>query len=105
LAAHLVLGYHGPLWAPEDISLLGTMPDEEVARRTRRTAGAVRQKREELGIPNPAGNRWTAEGIALLGMLPDREVAQRLGRSLQSVTQKRIKLGIANPFGDRRRRE
>ena len=103
LAAHLVLGYHGPLWAPEDMSLLGTMPDEEVARRTGRTAGAVRQKREELGIPNPAGNRWTAEGIALLGMLPDREVARRLGRSLQSVTQKRIKLGIGNPFDGRRR--
>ena len=103
LAANLVLGYHGPLWAPEDMSLLGTMPDEEVARRTGRTAGAVRQKREELGIPNPAGNRWTAEGIALLGMLPDREVARRLGRSLQSVTQKRIKLGIGNPFDGRRR--
>jgi hypothetical protein len=65
----------------------------------------VRQKREELGLPNPAGKRWSAEGIALLGTLPDREVARRLGRSLQSVTQKRIKLGITNRFDGRKRRE
>lgn len=101
LAANLVLGYHGPLWTAEDVALLGTLPDEDVARQTGRTAGAVRQKREELGIPNPAGNRWTADGVALLGTLPDREVAPRLGRSLSSVTQKRIKLGIANPFDGR----
>jgi hypothetical protein len=51
------LGYHGPLWTPEDIALLGQVSDAVVARRTRRTLGAVRQKREELGIPNPAGGR------------------------------------------------
>jgi hypothetical protein len=103
LGRHLVTGYHGPLWTEEETALLGTVPDGEVARRTGRTAGAVRQKREELRIPNPAGNRWTAEGIALLGTMPDREVARRLGRPLQSVTQKRIKLRIANPFDGRRR--
>jgi hypothetical protein len=82
--------------------LLGTIPDEEVARRTGRTPNAARLMRERLGIPNPAGNRWPREHVALLGTLPDRQVARRLGRSLQSVTQKRIKLGIANPF-DRRK--
>jgi hypothetical protein len=101
LAGNLVLGYHAPHWAPEDVALLGTIPDADVARRTGRTAAAVRQKREELGIPNPGGNRWRAEEIALLGTLPDREVARRVGRSLYSVTQKRIKLGIANPFDGR----
>jgi hypothetical protein len=102
LAANLVTGYHGPRWAPEDIALLGTIPDEEVARRTGRTTGAVRQKREELGIPNPAGNRWRAEEVALLGTRPDREVARRLDRPLRSVTQKRCKLGIPNPFDGRK---
>jgi hypothetical protein len=101
LADYLVTGYHGPLWTPEDIALLGVVPDEELAQRTGRTAGAVRQKREELGIPNPTGNRWLPEHIALLGTLPDREVARKIGRSLQSVTQKRIKLGIANLFDSR----
>ena len=104
LADNLILGYHGPLWTPEDIALLGTLPDEEVARRTGRTVNAVRLKREELGIPNPAGNRWRPEDITLLGTLPDREVARRLGRPLHSVTQKRCKLGIPT-FEDRRRRD
>jgi hypothetical protein len=45
------------------------MADEAVAQRTGQTAGAVRQKREELGLPNPTGNRWAAESIALLGTL------------------------------------
>jgi hypothetical protein len=103
LAQHLVTGCHGPRWTPEDIALLGILPDEEVAARTGRTTGAVRQKREELSIPNPAGNRWRPEDVALLGTLPDTEVARRLGRSLQSVTQKRIKLGIPNPFDGRKR--
>ncbi len=96
LGRNLVTGYHGPLWTPEDIALLGTVPDEDVARKTSRTVEAVRQKREKLGIPNPAGNRWRQDEAALLGTLPDREVARRPGRSLQSVTQKRIKLGITN---------
>jgi hypothetical protein len=98
LARNLVTGYRGDWWAAEDIALLGTAPDEEVARRTGRTAAAVRRKRWALDIPNPAGSRWTAEDMALLGTLPDREVARRVGRSLQSVTQKRIKLGIVNLF-------
>jgi hypothetical protein len=102
LAANLITGYHGPRWAAEDTALLGHVPDAELARRTGRTVGAVRQKREELGIPNLAANRWRYE-VALLGTLPDREVARRLGRSLQSVTQKRIKLGIANSFEGHRR--
>jgi hypothetical protein len=82
---------------------LGTVPDEELAQRTGRSVGAVRQKRGSWASRTPAGNRWRAEEVALLGTLSDRKVARRLGRSLQSVTQKRIKLGIANPFDGRRR--
>jgi transposase-like protein len=52
LAQFLTPGYHGPCWTPEDLALLGTLPDAEVARRTGRTANAVRQKRGLLGIPN-----------------------------------------------------
>jgi hypothetical protein len=51
LAQNLVLGYHGPLWTPEDIALLGTVPDEKVARKTGRTVEAVRIMRTRLGIP------------------------------------------------------
>jgi hypothetical protein len=61
----------------------------------------VRQKREELGIPNPAANTWTAEDIALLGTLPDEAVAARLGRSRAAVTQKRCQPGTPNPSDGR----
>jgi hypothetical protein len=28
LAQYLPTGYHGPLWAPEDVALLGNLPDD-----------------------------------------------------------------------------
>jgi hypothetical protein len=102
LGRTLVTGYRGAWWTPEDFALLGTVPDEEVTRRTGRTADAVRRKRWELAIPNPASHRWTAGEVALLGAEPDKVVAEMVGRSVQAVLQKRIKLGIRNRW-DRRR--
>jgi hypothetical protein len=89
------------LWTAKELALLGTLPDDKVARRTKRTPSAVRQKREELSIPNPTSNRWSVEELDLLGTLPDREVARRIGRSLSRVTQKRCALGIPNPHDGR----
>jgi len=86
LGRYLHTGYHGPRWTPEDIALLGTLHDEEVARRTERIVGAVRQKREELGIPNPASNRWTAEAIALLGTMTDRITVPRSSDRLPIIS-------------------
>jgi hypothetical protein len=57
LGRTLLLGYHGPWWTAKDIALLGKLPDDEVARRTARSAEAVRIKRQRLGIPNPADRR------------------------------------------------
>ena len=37
-----------PWWTKAEVKLLGRVPDEEVARRTRRTVDAVRQKRQAL---------------------------------------------------------
>jgi hypothetical protein len=31
LKRHLHPGYHGPRWTPQELALLGTMPDDEVA--------------------------------------------------------------------------
>ncbi len=94
LAQHLRMAYRDENWTGEEIALLGQLPDTKVARKTGRTQSAVRQKREELGIPNPTSWRWTAEELAFLGTIPDAEVARMLGRSEHSVTQKRWKLGI-----------
>ena len=88
-------------WTPEQLALLGTLPDEQVAERTDRTENAVRIMRERLDIANPTSNRWSADEVALLGTLPDSDVAQEIGRLLQAVTQNRIALGIGNPFDGR----
>ncbi len=40
--------HHGTRWTPEQLALLGTLPDAEVARRTGRTPNAVRIKRERV---------------------------------------------------------
>jgi hypothetical protein len=45
------------LWTTEDLAVLGTMPDAELAGRTGRTVGAVRQKRTELSIPSARDRR------------------------------------------------
>jgi hypothetical protein len=52
-------------WTEEELAVLGQLPDAEVARKVRRTVSAVRQKREELGRPNPMTTHWNAEEIAL----------------------------------------
>jgi hypothetical protein len=43
-----------PWWTPQDVAQLGAFSDDEVAKQTGRSLNAVRQKREALGIPNPA---------------------------------------------------
>ena len=90
-------------WRPEEVALLGTAPDHEIAKRLRRTMDAVQQKRTELGIPTFSRSpfrRWTAEEGALLGAAPDEEIAARIGRSLEAVRTRRRRLGIrALPYG------
>jgi hypothetical protein len=57
LARHIVPGYHGPRWTAKELRLLGTLPDEEVARRTGRTPNAVRRKPELLGTSRVVARR------------------------------------------------
>jgi hypothetical protein len=46
-----------PGWTKEQLALLGTLPDAEVARRTGRTEGAVTHQRNQLGIPTADDRR------------------------------------------------
>jgi hypothetical protein len=39
-------------WAPQEEALLGTATDVEIARRIRRSSGAVSWRRTKLGIPS-----------------------------------------------------
>ena len=97
-----------PRWTEEELALLGTIPDEEVAAQIGRTKMAVYLKRWELGrakyLP-PGGHawRWRKEEVALLGTAPDEEIALKIGRTRRSVYQKRWSLGIASPCDGRRR--
>jgi len=45
----------------EEVALLGTLPDREVAQRLGRSLHSVTQKRIKLGIPNPLGGRRRAK--------------------------------------------
>jgi hypothetical protein len=47
-------------WSRAELRLLGTAPDEEVAARTGRTYGAVRQQRARRGLPNRFDGRRRA---------------------------------------------
>jgi hypothetical protein len=47
----------GPGWTAEELALLGTAPDAEVAAQTGRTEGAVTLKRCRLGIPTACDRR------------------------------------------------
>jgi hypothetical protein len=46
---YLVLGYHGPRWTAYDLALLGTLPDDQVARRNGSTLVDERVTRTRLG--------------------------------------------------------
>jgi hypothetical protein len=89
----------GHWWRAEDLALLGTMPDAEVARRTGRTLDAVQNARTRRGIANCW--EWTEEEIALLGTAPDAEIAARIGRTASAVLQKRFALGF--PMANRQK--
>jgi hypothetical protein len=44
-------------WKPEELAMVGTMPDEELARRIGKTQAAVRACRGRLGRPAPSSER------------------------------------------------
>lgn len=61
-------------WTYEMLSVLGWIPDREIARRFVLTIDEIRVKRREHGIPPKAwGKReWTSQMIADLKVLPNR---------------------------------
>jgi hypothetical protein len=90
--------------SPWQLTLLGTAPDNEVARRIGRTPKAAQVMRSKRGIPNPSGPGWIEGELALLGTAPDAEVAAKVGRTEGAVTLKRCLLGIPT-YLDRRKRD
>ena len=96
----------GLLWTPEELALVGVLPDAEVGRRIDRSRNAVRIKREQLGRPDPTdlqGRRrhrpWTPEDDELVRTLPPAEAAARVGRTRDAVHTRRYELGATEPAG------
>jgi hypothetical protein len=81
-------------WTPEELALLGSAPDREIAARFGRTVGAVKRQRAVLGLVRRLQRRWQPHEVELLGTAPDSEIAGHLGRSVGAVRRKRLKLGI-----------
>jgi hypothetical protein len=81
-------------WKPEEVALLGTMPDNEVAEQLGRTKNAVRLKRSRLEIPNPTDQRrtWTAAEDKAVRTLTPGEAAAATGRTLAAVYARRFVL-------------
>lgn len=84
-------------WDGEKIALLGSMPDEAVAKRLGIYKHHVYTKRYSLGIAafrKFGPKEWNEEAIGMLGKKSDPEVARFLGMSKTTVTNKRKSLGI-----------
>jgi hypothetical protein len=97
----------GPPWQPDEIALLGTMPDREVAAQIGRSTEAVRCHRYVLGIacfskrkPPCRAPRWTEAKDRLLGTMPDPVLARKWHCSAMCVFNRRRKLGIPAHRGD-----
>ena len=83
----------------EEIALLGTMPDEELARKLGRSVNAILSQRAASGIPNPAPRRkyWLPKEIELLGKMSDAKIAEIVGCDVECVRSKRATMGISAP--------
>jgi hypothetical protein len=81
-----------PDWTLEEDRLLGTQPDNVLARKIGRPVSTVRHRRWKKRIR--VRKLWRPEDDRILGTRKDREVALLLGRSLTNVSWRRKKLGI-----------
>ena len=82
------------IWTANEDTLLGTLPDAELAKKLNRTVSSVRSRRQKR--PKSFGSSRLRNGgnrlkCACLGRMPDRETARRTGRLLIAVQRKRSK--------------
>ncbi|MDI6793825.1 MAG: hypothetical protein QME81_13335 [bacterium] len=83
-------------WTAEEINLLGTMPDRQVAQIIGRSETAVNSCRLRRQIPGwgTTDKQWTKREEKLLGTKPDRVAAQLLGVPTKIVEDRRRMLNI-----------
>src|SRR5271157_3589998 len=74
-------------WTKQQDVLLGTMPDERLARKLRRSVEAVRARRHAKRIS--FRRQWQPEEDKILGTRPDPDIAKLLGREVSVVALRR----------------
>ena len=87
-------------WTKEEDALLGTMPDERLAKKLSRSVEAVRSRRHEKRIS--LRRTWRPEDDRLLGTRPDSQIARLVKWTTSSVSERRRRLGIPS-FDEQRR--
>jgi biotin operon repressor len=83
-------------WSADNIALLGTLSDQEIAHLLGCSRQAVAAKRTKLNIApyKPSGLQWTNDLILQLGRSSDRQVAENIGVSMSTIFSKRKSQGI-----------
>lgn len=81
-------------WTPEEVALLGTIPDKEVAQKVGRPVEAVAQARVYRKIAVCRSSIWTEQDLHDLGKVKDSVIAQRKNIGRQTVAAKRKELQI-----------
>lgn len=88
-------------WAkltPEQIALLGTGTDREVAQKCGLSLSTVVYARRYRNIPRvPECWKWKPKDLSALGVIPDAVLAKQYGVSTSTVTTRRKELNIASP--------
>ncbi len=79
-------------WTKEEDALLGTLPDERLAKKLRRSLVAVRSRRHLKRIS--LRRSWRPAEDKLLGTQSDHQIARRLRRAASHVSARRRQLGI-----------
>lgn len=88
------------IWSDEEIAMLGTMSDVDLAEKLGIPKANVTSRRHKLGIAPFNAHKsittrpWTDKEIALLGAMPDASVAHMTNRALNSVQQMRHRMRI-----------
>jgi len=87
---------HYHRWTAEEDSLIGTMPDEYLAKKIGVSHGAVYARRNIHGLPpfKRWQMPWTKEEDALLGSDTDPVIGRKIGRSWERVRDRRRLLGL-----------
>jgi hypothetical protein len=83
-------------WNEENLALLGTDYDDNIAERLNCKKPTICQKRKLLGIPAFRIHEWTEDEDKLIGTMFDCQLAEILGISRGCVNARRKELGIVN---------